>query len=162
MTRRDGEVTLRPSVIDRLIEGDQTVGLAARESADHIRRSVMRDLESLLNTRRTIEPAPEGFPELRKSLYHYGLADLTSYSADHSATASRLARQIEELIRLFEPRMTAVRVTVPEMEKEASRRRMHFIIEATLDLDPVPQDIVFDTVLDVARGSFDVGADGHA
>jgi predicted component of type VI protein secretion system len=39
---------------------------------------------------------------------------------------------------------------------------MHFRIEATLDLDPEPQDVVFDTVLDVARGSFQVGAQGHA
>lgn len=162
MATRDGDTTLRPSVLDRLVEGDVSVGAAARGSVSRMRASVMRDLEWLLNTRRTSEPAPAAFPELRKSLYHYGLADLTSHSADHSETAGRLAREIEDLIRLFEPRMTAVRVTVPEMEGESSRRQMHFIIEATLDLDPVPEAVVFDTVLDVARGSFAVGGASHA
>lgn len=151
---RDGDATLRPSVLDRLLGAESGSGLG---TVGQIRASVMRDLESLLNTRRTAEPASDAFPEVQNSLYHYGLADITSHSADHTETPERLARDIEELIRLFEPRLTSVRVTVPESEEESSRRRLHFTVEATLDLDPTPEAVVFDTVLDVARGSFDVG-----
>ena len=157
MATRDRDTTLRPSVLDRLVAPD-----GGGSTVDRIRASVMADLEDLLNTRRTAEPAPEGFPEVQRSLYHYGLADLTSHSADHSETPARLARDIEEAIRLHEPRLTAVRVTVPELDHEVSRRRVHFMIEATLDVDPVPEAVIFDTVLDVTRGSFDVGGSRHA
>jgi type VI secretion system protein ImpF len=164
---REHESTVRPSVLDRLLQGESGGGGSLRESVDAVRASVLRDLDWLLNTRRTSEPAPAVLTELRHSLYHYGLRDLTSHSADHSETPTRLAREIEELIRVFEPRLSGVRVRVPEEDAQASagaasRRRMHFRIEATLDLDPEPQDVVFDTVLDVARGSFQVGAQGHA
>jgi type VI secretion system protein ImpF len=163
---RERESTVRPSVLDRLLQGEGGGGGSLRESVDAVRTSVLRDLDWLLNTRRTSEPAPAGLTELRQSLYHYGLRDLTSHSADQSESPTRLAREIEELIRIFEPRLTAVRVRVPEDDEASggasSHRRMHFRIEATLDLDPEPQDVVFDTVLDVARGSFQVGGQNHA
>ena len=165
MARREAEGTVRPSVLDRLLEGDESRSGTLRESVDAVRAAVIRDLEWLLNTRRTIEPAPDSLPEVQKSLYHYGLADLTSHSADYTETPARLAREIQELIRLFEPRLSAVRVTVPDDETAAGRassRQLHFMIEATLDVDPEPQALVFDTILDVSRGSFDIGADRHA
>lgn len=157
MATRERDSTLRPSVLDRL-----TTRGGGGSTVERIRASVMADLEDLLNTRRTSAPAPDGFPELQRSLYHYGLADLTSRSADHSESPTRLARDIEEAIRLHEPRLTAVRVTVPELDAEVARRRLHFMIEATLEVDPVPEAVVFDTVLDVTRGSFNVGGSRHA
>jgi type VI secretion system protein ImpF len=109
----------------------------------------------LLNTRRISEPASDAFPEVQKSVYHYGLPDITSLSSDSVMTRQRLRRQVEDAIALFEPRLTDVRVSVAESE-DAERRQLRFIVEAMLRMDPNPERVLFDTVLDPTRGEFQV------
>lgn len=159
MATRGRETHLRPSVLDRLL------GTAAAERSDTLNQSLesmkkalLRDLDWLLNTRRIARPAGEDFPEVRRSLYHYGLRDISSLSSDSPAVRGTLAREVEELLRLFEPRLTGVRVSVPEEGKDA-RRQIRFIIEATLDVDPHPVPVLFDTVLEVSSGEFNVEED---
>jgi type VI secretion system protein ImpF len=156
MARRDEEVTLRPSVLDRLMEGrggHDTVSLS--QSVEVVKGAILRDLEWLLNTRRTIHEAGDDFPEVQKSVYHFGLADLSSESADSSLTRRKLARRVEDLVRIFEPRLTQVRVTIPE---DATRegRLVHFLVEGALDVEPEPKPVAFDTVLEVNSGEFSV------
>lgn len=115
--------------------------------------SVRRDLEWLLNTRRIVEPAPEGFSEVNRSLYHYGLPDITSLSADAAETPQRLMRQIQDSIELFEPRLSSVRVAPLESEEKDSRQ-IRFRVEALLEMEPAPERVVFDTILDVASCKF--------
>jgi type VI secretion system protein ImpF len=122
-----------------------------------LKTSLRRDLEWLLNTRRTVQAVPESCEELRRSLYQYGLPDFTSRPRDASETAHRLAREVEQAIALFEPRLANVRVSLAETEEEGERR-LHFVIEALLRLDPTPERVVFDTVLDVVKHEFEVQA----
>jgi type VI secretion system protein ImpF len=70
-------------------------------------------------------------------------------------TRQRLRRQVEDAIALFEPRLTDVRVSVAESE-DAERRQLRFIVEAMLRMDPNPERVLFDTVLDPTRGEFQV------
>jgi type VI secretion system protein ImpF len=151
--------TVRLSIIDRLI--DDNPKLAAdppstwAESVRRLKASVLRDLDWLLNTRRVIEPASDIYPEVQQSLYHYGLPDMTSVSRDSTAAARLLASQVEDTIRLFEPRLDAVRVLAVE-QAGGERRELHFVIEALLRMDPNPERVVFDTVLETVRGEFRV------
>lgn len=159
MATRGRETHLRPSVLDRLLgteESQRTDTL--NQSVESMKRALLRDLEWLLNTRRIATPAGDDFPEVQRSLYHYGLRDVSSLSADSPAVRGTLARDVEELLRLFEPRLTGVRVSVPEDGEEA-RRRIRFIIEAILDVDPEPEPIMFDTVLEITSGEFSVEED---
>jgi type VI secretion system protein ImpF len=157
---------VRPSVLDRLI--DDAPGHAAdpepgwEESIDRYRASVVRDLEWLLNTRRSPDPGPlDGFPELRRSLMAYGPPDVTSLSGDTSQTRRRLLRQLEELIRIFEPRLTGARVRLDEGEAEGSRQ-IRFVVEGMLRLESADERVVFDTVLEVSSGRFVVRGDANA
>lgn len=159
MATRSRERHLQPSVLDRLLgtaEGERAGSL--NQSVESMKRALLRDLEWLLNTRRIARPAGEDFPEVRRSVYHYGLRDVSSLSADAPAVRGTLAREVEELLRLFEPRLTGVRVSIPD-EAEAERRQIRFVIEATLDVDPHPVPVLFDTVLEVSRGEFSVKED---
>jgi type VI secretion system protein ImpF len=116
---------------------------------------VRRDLEWLLNTRCTTEPAPESLPETRRSLYQYGLPDISSMSADSADERALLVQHVQAAVELFEPRLSNVRVTLSESQ-EATERQVRFIIEATLHMDPEPEHVVFDTVLEVASAKFEV------
>lgn len=162
--RSRGSVTL--SILERLID-DEPYERAEPEpnwedSVNRHRASVMRDLEWLLNTRRMPDPGDlEDFPELRKSLMTYGPPDLSSLSADTSGTRRRLLRQLEELIRTFEPRLTNTRVRLVE-ESESGARQVHFAVEGLLRMDPDPERISFDTVLEIASGRFVVGSESGA
>src|SRR5436305_6302222 len=82
MPRADNEPTLKPSLLDRLIDPDSAGTIARRGySIEQAIDSVQRDLEDLLNTRQTNLTVPEEFEQLRTSIAVYGLPDINSLSA---------------------------------------------------------------------------------
>ena len=150
-------------MVDRLIDTDPDAGSEAPlswvQSVRELKRALRRDLEWLLNTRRIAEPAPEGFTELRRSVYQYGLPDITSLAAESVAARDWLRRQVEETIALFEPRLSGVRVTVDTAD-ENGRRELRFVIDGLLHMEPNPEQVVFDTVLEVTSATFEVRGEG--
>jgi type VI secretion system protein ImpF len=159
MARREVEPAVQQSLLDRLIDRDPQSGgdpaTSWAQSLKELKDSVRRDLEWLLNTRRIVAPAPEAFVELRDSVYHYGLPDISSLSAEAPDTRQRLMRQVEETIGRFEPRLSNVRVT-PVKPEEGEARQVHFLVEALLEMEPSPEQVVFDTVLEMASCKFEV------
>ena len=158
------ERTVRLSVIDRLIDSEP--GLAGDptttwdESVRQLKMALLRDVEWLLNTRRIPEPAPDHYPEVQRSVYHFGIPDVSSLSSDSDASRQKLQQHIEESIRIFEPRLTRVRV-VPTQEGMEGRE-IRFVIEALLRMDPNPERVIFDTVLETASGEFRVNGSDNA
>ena len=156
--------TVRLSVLDRLI--DYEPGLAADrtitwdESVRRMKLAVLRDVEWLLNTRRIVEPAPDEYPEVQASVYHFGIPDVSSMSADSESARQRLMRNIEEAIETFEPRLTQVRVL--PVEGGTEQREIHFMVDAVLRLDPDPERVIFDTVLETSSGEFRVSGSANA
>ena len=124
----------------------QIVDLAAVEQAAEVPAQA-------LDPRRIAEPAPARYPEVNASVYHFGLPDVSSRSADSIETQQQLAGDIEECLRIFEPRLTQVRVSIREAVEEEGRLA-RFVVEALLRMDPEPQRVVFDTVLETPTGTF--------
>ena len=166
MAKREIERTVQPSLIDRLTDEDTRTPVDPRttyaESLRQFKVNVQRDLEWLLNTRRTPQLPPEELEELGRSVYNYGVPDITSMSRDSLPARKRLLRQVEEALTLFEPRLTDVRLSLVDTEGEAHRRELRFVVEATLKLDPTPEQVMFDTVLQFTSGQYAVGAPGNA
>ena len=155
---------LQPSLLDRLVDDAPEEKLESRDkrvlSLQQMRAGVLRDLEWLLNTRRIAEPAPEALSEVCSSLYHYGIPDISSMSSDSSDVRRRLLRAVEETIALYEPRLAGARASIAESEDGS--RAVHFVIEGLLRMDPEPEQVAFDTVLELSSGQFQVSGDGHA
>lgn len=159
MARTEIEHIIVPSLLDRLTDE------APRESADptitrdeserRFRRSVERDVEVLLNTRRTMYPAPDGLPELRRSVYDYGLLDTTGIPVGTKSGRERLLTALKDAIQRFEPRMIETRVRLVDAD-QVKNPQMRFVIEAVLLMDREREPVVFDTVLEVASGEYDV------
>jgi type VI secretion system protein ImpF len=166
MAKRENERTVQPSLIDRLTDEDTRTSLDPRttyaESLRQFKLSVQRDLEWLLNTRRIPELPPDALEELNRSLYTYGVPDITSLSRDSLAARKRLLRQVEEALVLFEPRLGDIRLSLIDVDGEDRRRELRFLVEATLRLDPTPEQVMFDTVLQFTSGQYAVEAADHA
>jgi type VI secretion system protein ImpF len=165
MPRELGETTITISVLDRLI--DQEPGnrlenpLSRAQSVRILKTAVRRDLEWLLNTRRIADPPDEGLKEVNRSVYVYGLPDLSSFSAAQAGDRNRLMRQIAATISLFEPRLANVRVLFVETP-DAGKKDVRLRIEAMLRMDPVPEPIFFDTVIDLKSGNCQLIGGDHA
>jgi len=158
MASRGPERSVQLPVLDRLIDdrpgqGDAPIGF--HESVRRLKQAVLRDLDWLLNTRRNPEPVPDAYPEAQRSAYLYGLPDTTSLSADDPETRRALQQRIEECIRLFEPRLASVEVTLVAAP-DNNKRMIRFVVEAILRMDPDPVRVVFDTMLDPSSGAIRV------
>src|SRR5579862_1461967 len=116
MPRGLGETTITISALDRLIdlEPDNRMEnpLSRSQSVRLLKSAVRRDLEWLLNSRRICEPPDEGLKEVNRSVYIYGLPDLSSLTMASSGDRNRLVRQILATINLFEPRLSNVRLVM--------------------------------------------------
>jgi type VI secretion system protein ImpF len=65
-----------------------------------------------------------------------------------------LRKAIEICLRNYEPRLMDVRVTLEG--SDTADRRLRFHIEGNLKLDPAPEEISFDTVLELSSGEYKV------
>lgn len=152
---KDPQRLVRRSVLDRLVQSEAGEPRSWTESVQVAKRAVLRDVEWLLNTRRIADPAPATLQELQRSVYHYGIPDVTSISADSMYARRELLRQVEDCIALFEPRLSHVRVSEPTAEGSAARH-VRFVVEAVLKLESETEPIVFDTMLEPTSGRFSV------
>ena len=132
--------------------------------ADSVRRakkSLRRDLEWLLNTRRiAFEPDPD-LKELNRSVYVYGLPDLSSFSLSAPKDRARLLRLLQATIRTFEPRLANVQI-IPVEAPDTVRSRLDFRIEGLMRLDPAPEAVSFDTVLKLSSGEYEIKGEADA
>jgi len=114
---------------------------------------VRRDLEWLLNSRRVMDVGPE-LEEVNKSVAIYGLPDFMGASASTTAEQQNLVTEVREAIKLFAPQLIDVKVSYSPPDK--FQRSIAFRIEARIDVEPAPEPIVFDTVLQLGSGQFGV------
>jgi type VI secretion system protein ImpF len=153
------ERTVQLSILDRLTDEQPDVRadpyLSRSESLRRFRRAIKRDLEFLLNSVRNADPIPESYRELKKSVYMYGLPDLNGVALENPQDEARLLRALEDVISTFEPRLSRVHVSAYErLSKKKSA--LLFRVEALLMVDPAPEPISFDTVLEVSKASYSV------
>lgn len=125
------------------------------ESLRQFRLAVKRDLEWLLNTTRMPIEVPDYCDEVKRSLLFFGLPDIASISIQNIADEQRLMRALEAAIAMFEPRLARARVTARD-SYTATRQAITFHVEAMLMIDPAPERISFDTVLEITKGAYSV------
>ncbi len=165
MARQDPEQIVTQSVLERLIDrqADSPTDPARSyaQSVRQLKTSLRRDLEWLLNTRRNPQAADRSLPQLSRSVFNYGLPDITSLSHESVNDRQRLLQMVEQTIATFEPRLTRVKVT-PLDPGRGGPHVLRFQIEGMLMMDPEPEHISFDTVLQLASGQYQVKGDANA
>lgn len=158
MARPDSEIRIKPSLLDRLIDYEPRVSREAPKtrvkSLEELKQAVRRDLEWLLNTRCFPDKIPDRLEEVMSSLAIYGLPDFTGGSIKSSTEQKRLVKALETAIKLFEPRLMNLRVSLDPLDD--NDRNLRFRIDALLKVKPVPEVVTFDTVLQMGSGEYEV------
>jgi type VI secretion system protein ImpF len=143
------------SVFDRLDSGSDYGILGGRVSDIQIvRKSVLRDVENLLNTRRSIIDPPVSYHYLNDSMFVYGLEDFIAKNPKSPDVRKALKQSIETTIRKFEPRL--MHVLVEFNNQIGNEQNLCFAVKATLNADPVLEPIYFDTWFSVNRGEYKI------
>lgn len=163
MPRAEHDIRTTPSVLDRLIDESPTEAqerpLDWHEQIRALKASVGRDLEALLNTRQErSEELPEGYPEAARSIVTYGLPDYSSLDLSSPADCGKVRRAIERAIEYFEPRLEKVTVILDDPKNVD--RGLRFRIEAVLRVEPTPEPVTFDALLQPATQEYAVEGQG--
>jgi type VI secretion system protein ImpF len=161
MARYEPEQNVTLSILDRLIDSNPSASTDApptrANSMRQLKNSLRRDLEWLLNTRQSPEAVGEGTSELRRSLYNFGLPDTTALTVHSTQDQNRMLWMLETAVTTFEPRLMGVRVTLEPVT--AGSRILRFQIQGLLRVDPAPERVAFDTVLELTKGEYEVRGD---
>ena len=154
-----GEQRLLPSIIDRLIDLEPMKASESAKSQGQIvyemKISLRRDLENLLNTRWSCISWPPDYEELDLSLVNYGIPDFTGVSMGSPENQKRLIQIVKRAIESFEPRLIKFSIQINN-ETDNVNRTLGFRVDGLLQSDPYPEQVVFDTSLDVHSSEFEV------
>lgn len=129
-------------------------GAQRREAITRYKDSVKRDLEWLLNTRQVVDDRLPYYPEVSRSVYAYGLPDITSVNVGAIHDQNELLRRMELCIESFDKRLTKTEILLEPIV--GLNRVLRFSISGIVLMDPAPEEIVIDTILDPASGEYEV------
>jgi type VI secretion system protein ImpF len=156
MARYDSEVQVTTSVLDRLIDYEPEVtrepAASRAKSLRLLKQTLRRDLEWLLNTRQFPDPVPSELKEVTRSVLLFGLPDFTTLNPKRPADQNTLRRELESAIKVFEPRLEGVVITLES--GAGGEKTVRFKIDARLRIEPAPEPVSFDTFLEPSRGEF--------
>jgi type VI secretion system protein ImpF len=150
---------LRPSLLDRLAGNvpSGVPGAQLEQSRRDLVQSVRRDLEWLLNTTAWLPWDLEDNDELRESPLAFGLPDLSLYSWTSEEDGRSISALLERTIRTHEPRLVprTVKVSLHE-RREVADFRIRFTIHAVLHVEPVTEQVAYDSHFDLSSGEVKV------
>ena len=153
MARASTETLVTQSILDRLMEVEEWPTTRA-QSTRFFREALKRDLEWLLNTRQPPLPDIGDYAGAKASVINYGLPDISSLGLNNASDHRALRIAIETCLRNYEPRLIDVCVSL--QGSDTTDRRLRFHIEGNMKLDPAPEEISFDTVLELTSGEYTV------
>lgn len=152
MARAKSELLVTQSLMDRLTDYEEWP-TTRNASLRMYREGIKRDVEWLLNSRRPVVPELEGRVLASKSVFNFGLPDLTSFSVKNADPGALLVA-IRQTLLSFEPRIKEPRVFL--VRTDVLARSLRFHVEGKLMFENGEEDISFDTVLEVTNGGYEV------
>lgn len=147
------------SILDRLMDDrpDQELDRPRRlsETVSDLRDAIHRDVEALLNARRPWRSVWTAWPALQTSPAAYGISDFTAGALGDEAAREALRAEIEAAICRFEPRLASVRVQLSTPDAPLSATLV-LRIDAMLLVEPQPEPVSFDTIVEAATADITV------
>ena len=144
----------RLSLIDALQKDEGTSRESLQARLRRVKESVRRDLQDLLNTRQRCQGWSSGLEQLERSVFDYGVPDITGANLSSQDRRAAYLRDLEGVIRRHDPRFTSVKVESVESANPHDRV-LRFRIEATLRVETGPEQAVFDFRLEPVSRHFE-------
>ncbi|PKF63485.1 type VI secretion system baseplate subunit TssE [Psychromonas sp. psych-6C06] len=159
MARIEKDKKLRPSILDRLFDDEPLHNneqkLQHHQLVKQLRISISRDLESLLNTRYHMLQPSSDFQEVEHSIFNYGLPDLATVNIRDMEHRKKFITHLETTLKSYEPRFKSVKVAFVD-NSDSVDRTLRFRIDTVIYADPIPEVVVFDSILDSVTRSVSV------
>ncbi len=136
------------SLLDRLTDGNpenhRDERVSSWQQGRNFQESLRRDLSALLNTRRPELPFDSSWEHCSNSVLAYGIPDFTAYNLTNEHEQELVRRSIERAIRLFEPRLGRVSVTMlkPDPLQPVLRYQITCVLRVLGEADAVTFDVV--------------------
>src|ERR1700722_10196234 len=160
----DSSAPLRLPLLDRLVDEEPKIKTEApmtrSASLARLKTAVRRDLENLLNPPRPPDSIPEGSVEILRSVYYYGLPDITSMPANFLYEQGKLLQSIETAVKTFEGRLEGVKVSLVPVV--AQSRGLRFVIDGMLRIDPLPEHVVYDASIELTSLEVSISGEDRA
>lgn len=150
---------LTHSVLDRVagVGDGEAASNRLAIGVEELRDAVRRDLEWLLNTRRSLDEEIASLEEVQTSHLGFGLPDLSVYSRSSARDSRTLRNLIRDAVIRFEPRLEASSVRVDFVENDdIDDFAMRFRIRGMLQVDPISEPVTFDTAVDPSNGTMSI------
>ena len=100
-----------------------------------------------MNTRYNVVKPPDNLIEVEKSLLNYGLPDLATINITDAKKRDQFTLSLQKTLEEYEPRFKTVKVSYID-NKDETDRTLRFRIDAVIYADPLPQVVVFDSILE--------------
>ena len=152
MARTKSEVLVTQSLVDRLTSYEDWP-TTRNASLRMYRDGIKRDVEWLLNSRKPVVAEVEAYPNAARSVFNFGLPELTSFSGANT-DASTVLMSIRNTLLNYEPRISDPRVFL--VRTDVLSRSLRFHVEGKLMFENGVEDISFDTVMEVTTGGIEV------
>jgi type VI secretion system protein ImpF len=121
-------------------------------SIDMIYEDIKVNLQRILNTRRPGFLSSHLSKCLQDSVMNYGISDFSSHYFSQRNTEKELAKDIEDAIIAFEPRLSGVKVDIDHSDLEV-QREIFLRIEAVIQTKP-KQDATYESRVNVMNQTF--------
>jgi type VI secretion system protein ImpF len=152
MARAKSDTPVTQSLLDRLTESVDLPN-TRNASMQMYKNGIKRDVEWLLNTRRTACTQIEEYRHAGASVFNYGLPDVAELGGSKDDTG-RVLQAILQTLRTHEPRIRDPKVSV--VRSDFLKRSVQFHVEGRVRVESSEEDISFDTLLKVITGEYEV------
>jgi type VI secretion system protein ImpF len=127
--------------------------VARNHDTEALRVSVARELQSLLNTRVSLDI--DTLEARERTTIDYGIPDLSAFPLGNSDAILRLARHISRTISVYEPRLRVRDVTLEPLRghRDAMLAHVSGNIEVGAIVEPVSFAIAMGEILNVDDGN---------
>ena len=124
------------------------------DSLKLFKKGVRRDLELLLNTRKSEINGIENFAFANKSVLNFGIKDFTEINSQTVEGQEQIRLLIKSAIELFEPRLTDVEIAVTDSTEDG---KLAIKIYGLLLVEPIATPISYDATLDTKTQLYQIG-----
>jgi type VI secretion system protein ImpF len=149
---------LLPSVLDRLVGGESGANSRSQArrgySVNQLKQAIRRDLEDMLNSYQRVLALPADLSALGRSIFDYGIPDLTDVSLSSTNQIERFRARLEAAILQFDPRFKRIEVKVESVDP--TDHTLRFRIDAVVHVYPAEEEIVLHSYLDPATRRFSI------
>ena len=153
-----GSISITQSFLDRCLDDDPKNQLERPlnevDSIDLFKKSVSRDLETLLNTRKPRIEGIERYAYANKSILNYGISEFSDINSKTVEGQNHIRSLIKSAIDHSEPRLSGVEVSVVPATQDG---KLGITIFALLMIEPIATPISYDATLDTKTQRYRIG-----